>query len=295
MTSRQIHTFPLSDYDVRMAELGIYVDRFEILEQTLKRRAGPHRHAHYELFWLRGPARHVNDFKDYSLPGDRTSLVLISPGQVHRWKGTEAIRGTMVSFTQAFFDGAGGSGLLGDLDWSFASETGPVLTADAQLEREVTPLIARCEAEFAEHGLGWLDVVRAQLVQTLVFSQRAWQRRTKPGAAHEPSGGLMRGLRRLVEETFSTQPTVAALAKALSVTPGHLSEVAKSMTGATVRELVAQRTQLEAKRLLVHSEMSISEIAYALGYEDPSYFARSFRREAGKAPGSFREQVRLNK
>jgi AraC family transcriptional regulator, transcriptional activator of pobA len=58
---------------------------------------------------------------------------------------------------------------------------------------------------------------------------------------------------------------------------------------------VAQRTQLEAKRLLVHSEMSISEIAYALGYEDPSYFARSFRREAGKAPGSFREQVRLNK
>jgi len=292
MPPRTIQSYPLSDYDARLADLGIYVGRFEILDRTFNRPPRPHRHEHYELFWLRGPARHVNDFKDYALPGDRASLVLVSPGQVHRWEGTEAIRGTLVSFTQAFFDGAsGGPGLLAELDWSFASAAGPVLTADAQLEREVAPLISRCEAEFAGRGFGWSDVVRAQLVQTLVFSQRAW-RRTAEGTTSGPSHGLVRRLRRLIEKKFKTQPTVAALAKALGVTPGHLSEVAKKLTGATVRELVEQRTLLEAKRLLVHSELTISEIAYGLGYEDPSYFARSFRRAAGKSPGDFREAAR---
>jgi AraC-like DNA-binding protein len=293
MRPRDIRSYPLSAYDAGLAGLGIYVNRFEILERTLTRRAGPHRHEHYELFWLRGPARHINDFEDYAIPAERSALVLVSPGQVHRWTGTASIRGTMVSFTQAFFDGAsGGSSRLAELDWSFAGASPPVLVADARLEREAAPLVACCEAEFAERGPGWLDVIRAQLVQLLVFSQRAWRRRTPRDAAPEPSRRLARGLRGLIEAKFKTQPTVAALARELAVTPGHLSEVAKALTGVTVRDLLAQRTLLEARRLLLHSELSVSEIAYALGYEDPSYFARRFRRAAGLAPGDFREQAR---
>ena len=57
-------------------------------------------------------------------------------------------------------------------------------------------------------------------------------------------------------------------------------------------EVIRQRRLLDAKRLLSHSEMSVSEIGYHLGFEDPSYFSRFFRRYERCAPAEFREQIR---
>jgi AraC family transcriptional activator of pobA len=54
--------------------------------------------------------------------------------------------------------------------------------------------------------------------------------------------------------------------------------------------LIRERLLLEAKRLLVYTSMKVSEIAYALNFEDPAYFSRFFRRLVDRAPGDFREE-----
>ena len=54
-------------------------------------------------------------------------------------------------------------------------------------------------------------------------------------------------------------------------------------------EIIRQRLLLEAERLSAHTEMAVSEIAYALNFEDPAYFSRFFRRLAGQSPGEFRQ------
>jgi AraC-like DNA-binding protein len=88
-------------------------------------------------------------------------------------------------------------------------------------------------------------------------------------------------------EVFWT--SVSDYAKYLHVTADHLGAVVRDQTGRTPGDIIRERLLLEAKRLLVHTSMNISEIAYALNFEDPAYFSRFFRRLVAKAPGDFRE------
>ncbi len=80
-------------------------------------------------------------------------------------------------------------------------------------------------------------------------------------------------------------------ASALSITTTHLSRIARSATGLAASHLILERVIREARRNLVYTNLPISTIAYALGFNDPAYFSRVFCGETGVAPRSFREKV----
>ena len=80
-------------------------------------------------------------------------------------------------------------------------------------------------------------------------------------------------------------------AKALGVTPTHLSRVCRSLTGSAASRLILERRLLEARRALAYTSMQIAEIAYMLGYSDPAYFARVFAQSAGESPSAFRARM----
>lgn len=294
MKQEQIPVYPLTDYvPPEIAEQGISVSRFEILNQVFDRPPGVHRHDHFELFWLRGPATHFNDFERYEIERDRPMFVFVSPGQLHRWEGTDAIVGTLISFTSAFIDGSEPSpGVLVDCGYVYRREFPPVLAADAEFVEEVEPVLKRCEKEFDQRREGWLSVLRATLRLLLASACRAHRRSGMPHRPMSRSRTLFRKFQMLVEEQFRTQSSVAGYAETLSVTPGHLSDVVRELTGGTAGEVIRNRILLEARRLLFHSELTVSEIAYHLGFEDPSYFAKAFRKATGESPASFRKKYR---
>jgi AraC-like DNA-binding protein len=104
--------------------------------------------------------------------------------------------------------------------------------------------------------------------------------------------GLARRFRQAVERSFRASTSVRDYAQMLGVTPSHLSESLRLETGLTAGELIRARLLLEAKRLLLHSELTIAEIGYELGFEDPSYFSRFVRREIETSPVEFRNRIR---
>src|SRR5260370_19408751 len=104
--------------------------------------------------------------------------------------------------------------------------------------------------------------------------------------------GLVRRFRQEVERSFRTSTSVRDYAKMLGVTTSHLREALRLETGLTAGELIRARLLLEAKRLLLHSELTIAEIGYELGFEDPSYFSRFVRREVETSPVEFRKRIR---
>jgi AraC-like DNA-binding protein len=71
-----------------------------------------------------------------------------------------------------------------------------------------------------------------------------------------------------------------------------LTESLRLEIGLTAGELIRARLLLEAKRLLLHSELTVAEIGYELGFEDPSYFSRFVRREIETSPVELRNQLR---
>ena len=86
-------------------------------------------------------------------------------------------------------------------------------------------------------------------------------------------------------------PSVNYLASALNLSSKYLSDLLKQETGKTALELIHLYVISEAKNLLVTGERSISEIAYQLGFENPPYFSRLFKKEVGVSPKEFKNQI----
>jgi len=86
-------------------------------------------------------------------------------------------------------------------------------------------------------------------------------------------------------------PTVNYMASQLNLSPKYLSDLLKQETGKTGLELIHLYMISEAKNMLVEGEQSISEIAYQLGFENPPYFSRLFKKEVGVSPKEYKNQL----
>jgi AraC-like DNA-binding protein len=83
-------------------------------------------------------------------------------------------------------------------------------------------------------------------------------------------------------------PTVAMFAAELHLSPRYLSDLLKQETGKTAMDLIQLRLISEAKNLLHKGEHTVAEIAYILGFENPPYFSRLFRKETGMSPKEYK-------
>jgi AraC family transcriptional activator of pobA len=92
-----------------------------------------------------------------------------------------------------------------------------------------------------------------------------------------------------LSEFIYTKKTVSEYADYLSVTPNHLLKCVKNTTGKTAHELLDEMRILESKVLLKQTDKSISEIADAIGKEDPSDFSRFFKLKTGQSPNQYRK------
>ena len=94
--------------------------------------------------------------------------------------------------------------------------------------------------------------------------------------------------RNLMEEQSSSSWTLQDYASAIGTSPHRLDLAAKSILGKSVKQAILDRRLLEAKRLLRFTIRTIEDIGYSLGFEDPSYFSRFFRRMTGLSPSAWR-------
>jgi AraC-like DNA-binding protein len=90
-----------------------------------------------------------------------------------------------------------------------------------------------------------------------------------------------------VENNFKEQPSISAIASALSMSEDKLCKVVKRYAARTPKEYLIQRLILEARRILFYEKISTKELAYELGFSDPDYFSRLFKKCTGKSISEF--------
>ena len=95
-----------------------------------------------------------------------------------------------------------------------------------------------------------------------------------------------------IEERYRERVSLKDVARAVGLTPGHLTTVVGRKTGRTVVEWIAERRMVEARRLLTETDLSVEEVGRRVGYGDPGYFVRSFRRAHGATPLGWRRASR---
>lgn len=257
----------------------------------------PHRHDFYQIIWLREGCGELEcDLRRARFRAD--SLFFFAPGRMHSWRHEVATRGVMAGVTPEFFNAdANHPGLLGRMPFLHDMPV-PMLSFEGADAREMDELFHRLSEEAARPEIGIEDIVRA--LMTIILSKARRSAQSCPGG-EKPRGAasVARGetvhplssrFRVALEQNFPKLLKVSDYAALLHVSRSHLNEDLRQHTGRTASDHIHDRILLEAKRLLVYSSFTVSEIAYQLRFQDPSYFGRFFRRRTGESPGAFRSR-----
>jgi AraC-like DNA-binding protein len=251
----------------------------------------PHRHNYYEIFYFeRGGGEHDIDFQSYEIRDH--SIHFVTPGQVHQIRRAPGSYGHIVLFTAEFYAlSLNHRDLRSDVPFLIPGPPRPVLHPDEAGRGLFLQTIGLIEQEFASDHSYREEMLRSYLNIFLLHARRMFVMNGVELDDH-PEHELISRLRALIERSFTTQHAPSAYAEMLSVSQNHLNSTVRMMLGTTISGLINDRIVLEAKRLLYHTELSIKEIAYALNYDDPSYFTRFFRKHSGATPQEFRESMR---
>lgn len=244
----------------------------------------PHRHTFHEIVHVTGgTGRHVVDLNRFALRPP--NLCFIAPGQVHHWENVTGLEGRVILFTDDFLldhpaDRHALRG-LGRRSW---------LELPGEAADRTARLVADLDDEYRAGADGFQSVLRALLHVLVVRSARLPTPHAAPATPAPSSrpGSVAARFVALLGTPEGALRSVRACAQHLGVSVSYLSEAVKTSTGSPPGELIRQTRVHEAKRLLLRTELSVRQIAVRVGFGDPAYFCRFFRRETGASPGDFR-------
>ncbi|HET8726807.1 MAG TPA: helix-turn-helix domain-containing protein, partial [Alphaproteobacteria bacterium] len=157
--------------------------------------------------------------------------------------------------------------------------------AAAEVAAEHVKAIAH---EFFGQAAGRQDAIQARLALLLIALHRHGIAAIAPPVRRDRASDIVDRFRRLVDEEFRSRRPIAVYAERLGVTHTHLSRLCRQVLNDTALGVLNRRIVLEATRLLTFTALDVKEVAAALGFDDPAYFARFFRRETGRTPSEFR-------
>lgn len=166
--------------------------------------------------------------------------------------------------------------------------------ADKQTIREMAFDMFDC---FRRRRPRWEDMTRLGLYRLLVFMRSATEDLRLPRPAGESASArerrrdLIQRVKGYIRENLGRPIALGDIAAHLGISACHLSHLFSQESGFTLSAYLAAERMEAAARLLTDPARRISEIAYAVGYEDPHYFGRSFRRHFGCTPGQHRARL----
>jgi AraC-like DNA-binding protein len=270
---------------------GFYVGPFECNRNKVQGRFRPHRHSYYEVFLVfGGKGIFWNDFATHSWT--KTGIFFTSPGQVHHWEILVPCQGYALAFDREFFSpSAYTDELLAECPFFSLDGKAPALDLHEKRAAQYRKWFDSLEAEYRGNQPGSDDILRSLVVIILTEARRDFMT-VEESRLPRKANMLTSRFRQLVEELYRTRAPISVYASKLKITTTYLCDVVRAETGSTVKEIILNRLVLEAKRLLLHSDLTVSEIAYSLNFCDPSYFSRFFRRVSKMSPAEFRERTR---
>lgn len=249
----------------------------------------PHRKDYY-LFVLvkQGNNRHWIDFMPYTLKPD--TFYFTVPQQVHLKEHAGQMEGLIASFTDEFLQ-LEENRTLKQLPIIQNPAGAHELLLSGQDTVFIEDVMRKMVAEFNTDG-NWRNQMLTSWLRVLVIYLSRLYTEQFNDTCFTLQYCLLKSFQSLIGEHYSTQHDVAAYAERLNLTPGYLSEVIKQQSGKTAITHIHERLIVEAKRRLLHTELSVKQIADELGFEDAAYFNRFFKRIAGTPPAGYREQIR---
>lgn len=249
----------------------------------------PHRHDFFEvLYLLKGSGLHVIDANKYEI--NPPCIFFMSPGQAHKLELSNDIEGYIFIFTSDFYllNRSNQNTLIEfPFFYTIHQDNPPLLLENENDIHFLESLFRQSIAEIRDAGESNTEMLRSIL--DLILTTCAARYQVTENLLNKGKGQiLVKRFFHLVEENHQKNLSMSDYSGMIGVTPNHLTQTVKLLTGKTSSQIIKAKQLLEIKRLLVHTNLSVSEIANQLNFEDQSYFTKFFKRETGFTPIQFR-------
>lgn len=269
--------------------------QFEIysLKEFLGKSTGhikPHSHSFYQIVWfMSGNGKHYVDFNEYEV--NENSLFFVSKGQIHHFD-SNTYEGYIIHFNESFIaDNENYVNIFLNHNIFHSFEKEPFFKINKTDTKELHNIVNQMHVEMWTPGqFAHVEYLKHLLHLFLILIQRFGVRRDCDDLSiNNPTHTHFIKFRKLLEDNYHTIHIVNEYAGLLNISSKTLSNCTKEISRQTPLEIINNRILLEARRLLAYSDKNVNEIGFALGFEDPSYFAKFFKRQMKMLPTDYRK------
>lgn len=248
----------------------------------------PHRHhGLFQLLWLEDGEALCQ--LDELRVGLSEGMALMVPQHcVHGFQFSPDARGVVVTVAYSLL-GSLGSGLPNELVRLTTAQLCHLKNAGGKVELALREL----RAEYDNHDRHRHAMISAQLSIALGWLLRLSEQMTAESDMAAPARARAHVTRftELVDADYSRQIALDDYAARIGISAAHLNALCRQVTGLSALSIIHARLMREARRMLVYTSMTVRDISDVLGFSDPAYFTRFFKRNAGLSPRAFRHQA----
>ncbi|HVU97079.1 MAG TPA: helix-turn-helix transcriptional regulator [Puia sp.] len=276
-TSKQ----PSTPGRISVRDLSVVINGKELKHQL-------HKHDFYFILGIEhGTGDHEIDFNNYKIEGN--ALFILRPGQVHQLQLSADSKGYILEFDSSFYQPESTNA---EHRWRKATRKNHC-RADNPGTKKLLSILSHILHEYNEKRGGYLDAIKAHLDLFFIeYLRQSKNEGPRPDAASDYTQDRYEDFCRLLEVNIKEIKNVSRYASMLNLSTYQLNAITKSSVGKTASDLINEQIVLEAKRYLLATPNQIKEIAWDLGFEDPSYFIRFFKKHTGDSPDSFRKRAK---
>lgn len=247
-------------------------------------------HFHARLFQLvaieKGGGALTADGIEHRLAGP--VVVVLPSGTIHSFQFVPQTEGWVLTIPESLlFDPA--LSAPSDLFAGMGERSRIIgLERDLMLAARLFPLLSRLLEEFVEERPERMRMLDYLIRPLLLEVQRAATAAEEPASPQAPEALILARFRGLTDRHYKDHWSVRQYSRALNMTESKLNRLCLNLRGKSAFALIRDRLLLEAKRKLVYAAIPVNVLAAELGFDDPSYFSRFFRKQVGVSPANFR-------
>lgn len=236
------------------------------------------------LYCIKGDIAIVVDGKEFTLqPND---VLTITSGQYHYFKKSENIKGILLDFTLDFF-------CKSDIDIELIFQNGLFCHFDmneiiaVNKPFNIYNQLCLIQEELNNKPFQFLTSIHARIALILTEINRA--KIARGDEIWKPEALFLKFLE-MVRNNFQHNYSLHVIAEKLNTTVSRLNELAKLYAGKTAQNVIYGLIISEAKRLLQYEKLTVKEVAFNLGFNDPFYFSNFFRKKTKISPKTYQKQ-----
>ncbi len=263
----------------------------DLIERVYKPITPSKEESHTLIFVTEGSYKTKIGFKEFTITSD--NIVVLQAGVVFSTEHlSKNVKGYTCHFHPNLLIGKFGNRPL-NLEFEFLNISSyPIIEVPNNAKSTILNLLQRLTTEFRSEGKPNPDIVHAYVYTLLIELKELYGSNSLVGksAAYQ----ITNQLRKLAHEKVKENLKASDFAKMMNISPNHLNKSVKTITAKSASHLIDEVKLIEIKYLLYHSNFSISEISYEMGYADPSYFTRFFKKREGVSPVEFRQLIEMS-